>query len=157
MPSLAHPLAVEVEPPLLLLAMLAPSPFGSRGADRFALGSRDSAAGDGGEEVAASRSDAADACCPSVDAVSSVVGSGEVDGGTGDGMVAAGAESGVREGDELSDLGPTPIGLVSDPARERVPTGLIDGDELEWYIDDPAPAPAPYTPRIACCEGCPVC
>lgn len=73
---------------------------------------------------------------------------------------------GVSEGEEVSDLAATapvvvvPIGFVSEPARDRIPAGLIDGDdELVVYAGFAVPAPAPYTPRVdECCEeGCIPC
>ena len=89
--------------------------------------------------------------------------------GTGGGIGSAPEVSvpGVSESEELSDLVATApaalvvlIGFVSEPARDRVPAGLIDGDdELVVYAGLAVPVPAPYTPRIddCCDEGCIIC
>lgn len=146
--------------------MLAPSPFGSRNDDDDAaflpLGSRESGAADVvvGSGEGCSCSGVAKAGLSPGFAEEDVEGTG---GGIGSALEVS--VPGVSEGEELSDLVATApaalvvlIGFVSEPARDRIPAGLIDGDdELVAYAG--FADPAPYTPRIddCCDEGCIVC
>jgi hypothetical protein len=144
--------------------MLAPSPFGSRDDDVDAfllLGSRES-----GAAVVVVVSGEEEPCSGVAEAVLSPGFAEEDDEGTGGGIESPPEASvpGVSEGEELSDLVATmpvlvvPIGFVSEPARDRIPAGLIDGaDELVVYAG--FADPAPYTPRIddCCVEGCIPC
>lgn len=148
--------------------MLAPSPFGSRNDDDDAaaflpLGSRESEA----EDVVVVSGEGC-SCSGVAEAVLSPGFEEDVE-GTGGGIESPPEDSapGVSEGEELSDLTAAapvaavvvmPTGLVSEPARDRIPAGLIDGDELV-YAELAVPVPAPYTPRIddGCDEGCIIC